>query len=544
MSRPAGAAGRGGRPGRRHLSPAETLAAAWAGARRRLVHTVAVASLGLLGVGGLAGLGGCVAVVGFATPASAQDFNQRDDKYVLLGLKRAKQVFDLAVTDLARQEDLFTRGVIPQSQLDAARRSFAEAEVNYQQSLLAVLFEDQYVAVRRAVKHRDGGGRPSVRLEIENTASSSPELRHLAGVEDELFAALAPDRIHDVYVSLLDEAGAIISQPYEAKLEELASGRPATLDFGLLRDLDAVTVALTYGNGSRREVKVFLQRDEGDNRVRVEPLQFSQEGELGGSVTYELGLELFSGADDTYRLAVLNLPPEVHASFGDPASGARLRQIRFAGEAETRRAELALELPDRPSEGLPLGRALELFVVAVPERRAGELAGLDEKRWTSEALAATGLGWARLELVARGAGKLRVNAPQLFQRVEGAQPVTIAVDLRNDGSGPLRNVELALEPPLGWSRHIEPALVPELAVGGEQRVTVTLEPPATVPAGRYESRLESRALSDGRPIDGDDKLLTVEVSAPVSLAGTASLLTLIVGIIGGLVVFGIRLTRR
>jgi hypothetical protein len=475
---------------------------------------------------------------------AAQDFNQRDDKYVLLGLKRAKQVYELARTELDRQQDLFARGVISQRELDAARRTFAEAEVNYQQSLLAVLFEDQYVAVRRAIKQRDAAGRPSVQLEIENAASGSPELRHLAGVEDELFRALAPDRIHDVYVSLVDDTGAIVSQPYEAKLEELRSGAPARLEFALLRDLDALTVAITYGNGSRREVKVFLERDARDNRVRVEPLQFSQEGELGASVTYELGLELFSGADDTYRLAVLNLPAEVHASFADAASGARLRQIRFTGDAETRRAQLALELPDRPSEALPLGRALELFVVAVPESRAEELASLEQRRWTTDALAGTGLGWARLELVARGAGRLRVIAPQLFQRVEGAQPVAVSVDLRNDGSGPLRNVELSLEPPLGWTRRIEPALVAELAVGAEQRVTVTLEPPAGVVAGRYEGRLEARALSDGRPIDGEDKLLTVEVTAPVSVAGTVSLLALVVGAIGGLVVFGVRLTRR
>jgi hypothetical protein len=75
-------------------------------------------------------------------------------------------------------------------------------------------------------------------------------------------------------------------------------------------------------------------------------------------------------------------------------------------------------------------------------------------------------------------------------------------------------------------------------------VTVTLEPPADVPSGRYESRLESRALADGKPIDGEDKLLTVEIAAPVSLAGTVGLLGAILGVVGGLVVFGIKLTRR
>jgi hypothetical protein len=476
-------------------------------------------------------------------PAAAQDFNQRDDKYVLLGLKRARQAYEVARKELARQEELFSRGLVPESQRDLAHRAFAEAEVNYQQSMLAVLFEEQYVAVRAAVKRRDEAGRSSVTLRLENTAGGGAELRHLAGMEDELFRALAPDRIHDVYVSLLDDSGAIVSQPYEAKIEELVTGRPADLVFGLLRDLDTVTVALNYGSGNRRSVKVFLQRDEREDRVAVRPLQFSQEGELGSAVSYDLALELYSGSDDTYRLAVLNLPPEVHAVFSDPDSEARLRQIRFDG-AETRRARLSLELPDRPSERLPLGEARELLVAAVPERRAGELGELERRPWSTDELDAAGVGWARLELLARGAGRLQVVAPQLFQRSEGVAPVRLAVDLRNDGSGELRNVTLRLEPPLGWQRRIEPALVPVLGVGAEQRVTLTLEPPADVPPGRYEGRLESRALADGKPVDGEDKLLTVEITAPVSLAGTVGLLSGILAVVGGLVVFGVKLTRR
>lgn len=481
---------------------------------------------------------------GATTPAPAQFYNERDDKYVLLGLKRAKESFEVAKAELARQQDLFARGIVSQRALDDAQRAFSEAEVNYQQSMLSVLFEDQYVAVRGAVKHRDAAGRAAVRLQLENTTSGGAELRHLAGMEDELFVSLAPDRVHNVYVSLLDETGAIVSQPYEAKIEELISGRPATVAFALLKDLDAVTVAMTYGNGSSRQVKVFLQRDGSDDRVAVKPLQFSQEGELGSKVTYGLELELYSGSGDTYRLAVVNLPPEIHASFSDPASGARLRQIRFTGEAETRRAQLELELPDRASPELNLGNALELFVVAVPADREDALVELDSRHYDAATLAAAGVGWARLELVPRGVGRLRVNAPQLFNRVEGATPVSFAIDLRNEGSGELRNIELSLDVPLGWTRIIEPELLATLAVGAEHRATITLTPPPDVASGRYEARLESRALSEGKPVDGDDKQVTVEITTPVNLAGTAALLLLILGAVGGLVVFGIRLTRR
>ena len=69
---------------------------------------------------------------GALPPVQAQsaNFNQRDDQYVLLGLKRAKESFELAGASYARQQDLFGRGLLSQSQLDNARQVLSEAEVN------------------------------------------------------------------------------------------------------------------------------------------------------------------------------------------------------------------------------------------------------------------------------------------------------------------------------------------------------------------------------------------------------------------------------
>ncbi|MEE8525630.1 MAG: hypothetical protein V3T72_16965 [Thermoanaerobaculia bacterium] len=94
-----------------------------------------------------------------------------------------------------------------------------------------MLFEQQYVAVMGALKYQNSDGGKHVRLEIENTSGGGAELAHLVQMEDELFTSLRPEIVHDVYVSLANEDGAIISQPYEAKLEELRYGHPASLDF-------------------------------------------------------------------------------------------------------------------------------------------------------------------------------------------------------------------------------------------------------------------------------------------------------------------------
>ena len=81
--------------------------------------------------------------------AAQVNYNQRDDKYRVLGLKRAKEAYETAKRDYDRQLELYNRKLISQAELDRSRNVFADAEVNYQQSLLAVLFEQQFVSVAR-----------------------------------------------------------------------------------------------------------------------------------------------------------------------------------------------------------------------------------------------------------------------------------------------------------------------------------------------------------------------------------------------------------
>ena len=78
--------------------------------------------------------------------------NQRDDQYRLLGLKRAKEAYEYSHEEYNRKKELFEENLISELDLSRSRNSFADAEVNYQQSLLAVLFEGQYVTVVEAVK--------------------------------------------------------------------------------------------------------------------------------------------------------------------------------------------------------------------------------------------------------------------------------------------------------------------------------------------------------------------------------------------------------
>ena len=246
------------------------------------------------------------------------NFNQRDNEYRLLGLKRAKEAYEVARADFERQRQLFDKGLITELELERMRREYSDAEVNYQQSLLAVLFEEQYVSVSDAVKYQSEDGAKHVRLTLINTSGGTAEFQKLLNIEDELFRSLQPDVIPNVYVSIMNDDGAIVSRPYEAKLTQLRFGEPQEIDFVLLQDLDAVTIFIYYANGAQRSMKVYLEKDATVNRVVVQSEQFSQEVELGTSSSFDLTLELFSGVSNTFSLEVVNLPTQISRFFKDP----------------------------------------------------------------------------------------------------------------------------------------------------------------------------------------------------------------------------------
>jgi hypothetical protein len=383
-----------------------------------------------------------------------------------------------------------------------------------------------------------------VRLTVANTSGETAEFQKLLNIEDQLFRSLQPDAVANVYVSLSNADGAIISQPYEAKIPQIRYGHPEILDFQLLQDLDAVTVNLIYGNGTSRSMKIYLQKDASVNRVAVQSQQFSQEVELGTSATFDLTLELFSGVSNTFSLEVLNLPPQIDRFFKDPASSARLSQFKFTESTNTRKAALEVSLPDRPSDGIPMDTPITFYVIVIPRQDARTIPDLQTREWTQAEVERLNVGFAKLELTPRGKGRLVVRAPQLFHTTKAGSPVEMTVELVNEGTRRLDNVEVKIDPPLNWTKQAVPPLLASLGIGEEQRVRLTFTPPPDIAVGRYEVRLRTSGLSDNRPVIAEDKTVTVEIAAETNVVGTTLLVVFILALVAGIVILGIRLSRK
>ncbi len=472
------------------------------------------------------------------------NFNQRDNEYRLLGLKRAKDAYEVARADYNRQNQLFEKDLITALELEQARRQYSDAEVNYQQSLLAVLFEEQYVSVSEAVKYQSDDGQKHVRLTLVNASGGTAEFQKLLHIEDELFRSLQPDVIPNVYVSIMNNDGAIISRPYEAKLLQLRYGAPQQLDFMLLQDLDAVTIFIYYANGTQRTMKVFLEKDATVNKVAVQSEQFSQEVELGTSSSFDLTLELFSGVSNTFSLEVVNLPSQISRFFKDPQGQVRLSQVKFTQSNRTKRAALEISLPDRPSDEVVMDVPIPFYVVVLPRAQARELGDLQTRQWTEDELKEMNVGYVRLELLPRGKGELQVRSPQLYHAIKADETAEMYVDLLNEGSHRLNNIEVRIDLPLGWTKSVSPTMVPSLDINEEARMALTFTPPEDVAVGKYQIRIRTSGLSNNEPVTSEDKTVTVEIKADTNVFGTILIVLLVIGLVGGIVGYGIRLSRR
>lgn len=479
-------------------------------------------------------------------PTFAQSMfpNQRDDSYPLLGLKRAYASFEKAKNDFERNKNLLEKGLISESQFDQFRAQMADAEVNYQQSLLVLLFEQQFVSVRSAVKKQTPNGKKWVSVTLENTTGLSSEYQHLIPTADSLFQQLKPERIHNIYVSLSNDENAIISKPYEQKIAVLESGKPHTLQFEVLQDVDALTVNIVYGNGSSRNPKVYLEKDASVNKVLFQAQQFSQEVELNGSATFGLDLELFSGTENTYKLEVVNLPSALNRYFTERGSNTRISQIRFNQSTKTRQAELRVFLPDRNTETVQTDQTIPFYVVAVPSDRLMEFGDLTQRQWTVEQLQEQNLGFTRLELIPRGTGRLSVKAPQLYLTSEEGKPITLKFSVKNEGTRLLQNVEFNLDLPLGWKAQSNPFYIESLPVREEKEIEIVVNPKLDVTVGRYEIRLKTSSISDNTPITAEDKLFTVEVPATQSFWSTFILLLMLISLLSALVYGAMKLARK
>ncbi len=473
-------------------------------------------------------------------PAQTQD----SQSMKLLRLKSAQLSLDLKRADFDRYLKLKEEGLASEADFSQRQTAYLQAQVDYQQALISFMGSEARISVASAVKFQDGSGKKFVRVALRYASKELKELANLKISAEDLFPLDFMKEIKDVYVSLSTE-GKIISDPYEKSVASMPIETEREVTFQLLKDVENLDINISY-SGKTETTSVYLQKGVSANMVTVNSAQFSQEADLESTATYDLSLEKFTGEANVFKLEAVNLPQQITYEFSDPTTSARLSQIKFSEGVTNLKLQLKLYLPKNPDDRVVLDKPLEFFVLALDSDQtqkvreleaAGSVIGPKE----IEALKA---GSAKLELIPRGVPKVEVQAVNLYHEIKAGDNISMDVTIRNTGTRKLNNVRVFCDLPLNWRVEIKPDLLATLEQNKDEVVSIKFLPPDGVSVGDYEPKIRTDAVADNRRVESEDKIVRIHISSKANVLGIGALVLLLVGLLVGIVVFGIKLTRR
>jgi len=278
----------------------------------------------------------------------------------------------------------------------------------------------------------------------------------------------------------------------------------------------------------------------------VNSAQFSQEADLESQATYDLSLEKFSGEANIFRLQVLNLPRQITYEFVDPKTQARLSQIKFTEGVTSMKLSLRLYVPKNADEQVVIDKPIEFIALALDSDQFAKLEEIQSGDMFVDAkeLEKLKAGNVKLELVPRGVGKIEIQALNLYHEIRVSENVNMEVRVKNTGTRLLNNIRIYADLPLNWRAEIKPDLIASLVQNKEEIVNIDFIPPEDVSVGDYEPKIKTECIADNRRVESEDKIVRVHISAKTNVFGITMLVLLLIGLLVGIVVFGIKLTRR
>lgn len=444
---------------------------------------------------------------------------------LLLDLKKTRADYEVSKQKFENDTKLYNEKAISPNDYNRSKNELLSREVDYQKLILKLISQQSYITVERAVKYQDKNGNRKVKITLKSALEGNEEyINQFKDHFDVFTPEMRSGKIYNIYVSLIDnETHTIIGTPYECRVPSIELGKVANADFELLKDAESLTVALNYNN-RKDEKNIYLKKDASMNVIDMTSMQFSQEADLNSKATYDITLERFSTSDDIYRLEIKNLPRQITYDFTD--GGSKVTQIRFAQGVNIKKLSLQLYLPDRDDEDIVIDQPIKFQVDAITAS-TGEKAGSEQ-----------------LEIIPRGRGKIEVRANNLYHETTTGKEIVTETTVRNGGSRRLDNIRITAEKPLKWDVIIEPDIIRSLEPEKEQVVKITIVPPKDGGVGAQEVKIKTEAMADNRKVDTEDKTIRVQVNAATSLFGTILLILLLVSIIGGIIWFGMKLSKR
>ena len=380
-----------------------------------------------------------------------------------------------------------------------------------------------------------------VTIQLKNT--STTEAMPSDATPEEIAAA---NEIRAIYVSLLDVTDDTnIVKPYEEKIPVLGYNETVDLTFQLQKDVESLKVSLKYPELVEPDTRlIYLQKESALDVVNVSSLRFSQEGNLGSSVTYDLTLDRLAETENTFQLRVINLLNRINFEFQDPETKSRQSQVKFTQEQSKRNLSLIVYLPEELDASY-LDSTLEFYVAVLDDAEANELGGVNNRLdLSADRIASIQGGVERFELIPKGVPEIEVFVPNAFQTIKIGEEVNMTATLKNIGTRDLVDIRMLVDVNTDWKYTIIPEVISSLSRNEETEIQLTLSPPADIGVGEYQAKLNAEVTVDNRKFEARDRSITVQVESQTQMSVTTLLFGALILLMIGIVIVTIRISRR
>jgi uncharacterized membrane protein len=462
---------------------------------------------------------------------------------LLLDLKKVRADYEVAKQKYENDTKLYEEKAIALNDLNKSKNELLSREVDYQKLILRLISQQSYITVEQAIKYQNERGERKVKVTLSSALEGNEEyLSQFKEHFDVFTPEMRSGKIYNIYVSLVDnETKTIIGSPYEFRIPFIELGKTGTADFELLKDTESLTVSLNYNN-KKDEKNIYLKKGGSSNVIDIAAMQFSQEADLSSSASFQLSLERFSTSDDIYRLVIINLPRQITYDFSD--AGSKVSQIRFAQGVNVKKLSLQIYLPDRDDEQIVIDKPIRFQVLALTNEEYKKIEGKDLSAVSTVDLKNLSSGQEQLEIIPRGRGKIEVRANSLYHEITTGKEVSMDITVRNGGRRRLDNIKINAEKPLGWQTIITPDVIKELEPEKEATVHIRIVPSKEGGVGAQEVKIKTEAMADNRKVETEDKTVRIQVNAATSVFGTILLILALLGLVGGIIWFGMKLNKK
>ena len=404
--------------------------------------------------------------------------------------------------------------------------------------------DTRHISILSAKKFRiasNTGGQMMVTIQLKNT--STTEAMPINATPEEIAAA---NEIRGIYISLLDVIDDTnIVKPYEEKIPVLGYNETVELTFQLQKDVESLKVSLKYPELAEPDTRlIYLQKESALDVVNVSSLRFSQEGNLGSSVTYDLTLDRLAETENTFQLRVINLLNRLSFEFQDPETKSRQSQVKFTQEQSKRNLSLIVYLPEELDASY-LDSTLEFYVAVIDDAEATELGGVNNRlELPADRISGIQGGVERFELIPKGVPEIEVFVPNAFQTIKIGEEVNMTATLKNIGTRDLVDIRMLVDVNTDWKYTVIPEVIGSLKRNEETDIQLTLRPPADIGVGEYQAKLNAEVTVDNRKFEARDRSITVQVESQTQMSVTTLLFGALILLMIGIVIVTIRISRR